>query len=94
MKQTYCEQINAEQLAKAVDAVMPEMINKRRSLHMQPELSGQEENTANMIADYCRQLRLDVREGIGGYGVLACLNINTDKPWLAFRPDMDALPIA
>jgi len=36
---------------------------------------------------------LDVRSNIGGHGVLACLQAGSDKPWIAFRADMDALPI-
>jgi len=82
-----------EQLMTVVDEIMPEVIRVRRFLHQHPELSGAEEQTARLVAGSCRELGLEVREGIGGYGVLACLKINDGKPWLAFRADMDALPI-
>jgi len=84
----------AAQLKQAVDAIIPDVVNMRRELHQHPELSGQEQHTAKRVADCCRELGLDLREGIGGYGLLACLKSGEDKPWLAFRADMDALPIA
>jgi len=86
--------VTAEQLNAAVEAVMPEVVKTRRLLHRQPELSGQEQQTARLVAEKCRKPGLDVHQGIGGYGVLACLNIHDRNPWLAFRADMDALPIA
>jgi len=86
-------QITPTQLANAIDAILPESIRIRRFLHQRPELSGAEEKTASLVAETCRAMGLEVREGIGGHGVLACLNIDESKPWIAFRADMDALPI-
>jgi len=86
-------EITAEQLAVAVDAAMPEAVKRRRYLHRNPELSGQEKETARLVATSCRELGLKVDEGIGGHGLLATLTINENSPWIAFRADMDALPI-
>ena len=85
--------ITAEQLAKAVDEIMPEVISTRRYLHQHPELSGQEEQTALLAANTCRKLGLHVQEGIGGHGVLVSLETDPAQRWIAFRADMDALPI-
>jgi len=85
--------VSAEQLAAALDNILPEIIHNRRFFHQRPELSGAEKETARQVAKSCRAAGLQVREGIGGYGVLACLDVDTDKPWIAFRADMDALPI-
>lgn len=82
-----------KQCNEIIDTIMPEIIRIRQSMHRQPELSGQEEKTAAMVAEYCRAMGLQVREGIGGFGVLAELICHKDMPWLAFRADMDALPI-
>ncbi len=87
-------QLKPEQLKQAVDAIMPETVTIRRQLHQQPELSGQEERTAQRVAAICREYGLDVREGVGGHGVLARLETDAARPWIAFRADMDALPIA
>lgn len=85
--------VTAEQLAHAVDAVMAEAIKNRRCLHEHPELSGQEEKTSQFVARACKNMGLEVREKIGGFGLLATLTIDPAKPWLAFRADMDGLPI-
>jgi len=85
--------VSPDQLAKAVDHLLPEIIRNRRFFHQHPELSGSEQETARIVAEHCRAAGLHVREGIGGYGVLASLEIDAGKPWIAFRADMDALPI-
>jgi len=85
--------VNAEQLAMTLDNIVPEIIRIRRYFHQHPELSGCEKETALQVATFCRAAGLQVRENIGGYGVLACLDVDPNKPWLAFRADMDALPI-
>jgi len=83
----------AEQLAGAVDEIMPEVIRIRRYLHQHPELSGQEEQTALLAANTCRQLGLKVQQNIGGHGVLATLATADTHHWIALRADMDALPV-
>ncbi len=85
--------ISAQQLDRAANEIMPEVIRIRRQLHRQPELSGSEEQTARVVADICRRLGLEVQENIGGHGLLARLEISGARPWLALRADMDALPI-
>jgi len=85
--------MNSKQLMTAVDAVLPEAIRLRRFLHQHPELSGHEDQTAQLVAKACRELGLEVREGIAGHGVLATLNVDAALPWIALRADMDALPI-
>lgn len=49
------------------------LIAVRRDIHRHPEVSGQEERTARIIADRLSALGLDVREGVGGYGVVGVL---------------------
>jgi len=84
---------NSSTMRSAIDAIMPDVIAIRRQLHRQPELSGHEVKTAAMVAEKCRSLGLDVREGIGGHGLVATLEQDPRLPWLAFRADMDGLPI-
>ena len=85
--------IDPQKLSAEVNRVMADATRIRRHLHEHPELSGCEENTASLVAERCRSLGLKVVENIGGYGLLATLEINPEKPWLAFRADMDGLPI-
>ncbi|MFC1546071.1 M20 family metallopeptidase [Pseudomonadota bacterium] len=85
--------IAAEMLKKAADEVMAETIAIRRHLHRNPELSGQEKQTAKFVAEQCRELGCDVRENIGGHGLLAKLPSPGAGETILLRADMDALPI-
>ncbi|WLR44239.1 M20 family metallopeptidase [Bacillus carboniphilus] len=76
-----------------LDDLYEEMVNIRRYLHQYPELSFQEVETAKFIADYHRKLGLEVREGVGGRGVVAKLKGNKHGKTVALRADFDALPI-
>lgn len=62
----------------------------RRDLHRHPELSRQELRTSSLIADRLRALGLEVRTGIGGYGVVGVLKGVRSGPVIAYRADMDA----
>lgn len=75
-----------------VDAVMPEALDLYRKLHLSPELSEQEKNTATLVAQTMRLFGFDVQERVGGYGVVGLLK-NGPGPVLMMRTDMDALPV-
>jgi metal-dependent amidase/aminoacylase/carboxypeptidase family protein len=68
-----------------------DLVALRRDIHRHPEASGQEERTARIIADRLSALGLDVREGVGGYGVVGVLRGEQPGPVVAFRADMDAV---
>ena len=73
--------------------IYTDLVQIRRDLHQHPELSGHEEWTANYLTTKLRQLDLDVRTGLGGYGLVADLKTDATKATVALRVDMDALPI-
>ncbi|MEO6997906.1 MAG: amidohydrolase [Terracoccus sp.] len=64
-----------------------------RDLHTHPELSFQEERTAQIVADHLREWGYDVTTGIGGTGVVGILD-NGPGPTVLLRADMDGLPMA
>ena len=70
-----------------------EMVAIRRYLHERPELSFQEVHTPAYIANYHRELGLEVREGVGGRGVVATLRGGKPGKTVALRADFDALAI-
>ena len=70
-----------------------EMAAIRRHLHMHPELSFHEVHTPAYIANYHRELGLEVREQVGGRGVVATLRGSNPGKTVAIRADFDALPI-
>ena len=50
-----------------------ELLDIRRDLFAHPEASGQERRTSAVVADYLTNLGLEVKTGIGGYGVVGIL---------------------
>ncbi len=70
------------------------MSNIRHSLHAHPELSGNEHDTHDFIVKYLSVLNPDsLFQHIGGYGVIAVFNGREKGCNVAFRSDIDALPI-
>ncbi|KAJ5129442.1 Amidohydrolase [Penicillium bovifimosum] len=63
-----------------------------RHLHTEPELSGQEEQTAKIASDHLKALGFEVHTNIGGHGVAGVLRNGTGRTIL-LRADMDALPV-
>ncbi|OLO39156.1 peptidase M20 [Alkalihalophilus pseudofirmus] len=76
-----------------LEAIYPEMVEIRRDLHMHPELSFQEVRTPTFIAEYLRNLGLEVRTGVGERGVVGKLVGGKPGKTVAIRADFDALPI-
>ncbi len=72
--------------------VLPKLLALRRHLHAHPELSGQEYQTAALVAGELRKSGWQVHEGIGKTGLVAELG-NQKGPVVGLRVDMDALPI-
>lgn len=70
-----------------------DMVIIRRYLHEHPEASHQEVHTPAYIAKFYRELGLEVREGVGGRGVVAKLNGSKPGKTVALRADFDALEI-
>ena len=79
-------------LERALQEVLPELIQLRRHIHRHPELSGHEQQTAALVSGELRRWGWQVREGIGRTGVLAELG-PAGGPLVALRVDMDALPV-
>ena len=71
---------------------LPDLIELRRHIHAHPELSGQENQTAALIAGEMRKYGWKVVEGIGRTGLIAELG-PAEAPWIGLRVDMDALPV-
>ena len=66
----------------------------RRDFHAHPELGFEEKRSASIVAERLRRLGLEVREGVGGTGVVGLLRGEAgDGPCVLVRADMDALPI-
>ena len=87
----------AQSLSAEIDrlsaAVQPELIEWRRHLHQNPELSNREVETAKYVADRLRSFGLEPQTGIARTGVVAVLKGGQPGPTVALRADMDGLPV-
>ena len=86
------ELLSRDQLKADVQAAQQELLALRRHLHAHPELSGNEHQTAALVAGELRKLGWRVQEGVGRTGVVAELGLGSG-PVVALRVDMDALPV-
>ncbi|TDV48851.1 M20 metallopeptidase family protein [Actinophytocola oryzae] len=81
---------------RSVDAVAgrldADLIALRRDIHAHPELSGQEQRTAALVAARLRDAGLDVTTGVGGHGIVGLLHGTRPGRTVAYRADMDAVP--
>ncbi|CAG8420263.1 unnamed protein product [Penicillium salamii] len=89
--------MNPEQskLGEIIDRYRPEIgefEDVYRNIHANPELSGQEEQTAKIASDHLKSLGFEVTTKIGGHGVAGILR-NGNGPTILVRADMDALPV-
>lgn len=66
----------------------------RRKLHQQPEISNEEEKTAQEVVAFLRDTNPDlVLTGMGGHGVAMVYDSGKPGPTVLFRSELDALPI-
>jgi len=70
------------------------LIRLRQELHANPELSGQENNTAERLLKFLNPLKPDqMIQGLGGKGLALVFKGKKKGKRILFRADMDALPI-
>ncbi|MFC7319313.1 M20 metallopeptidase family protein [Halobacillus campisalis] len=76
-----------------VAEINSELIEVRRHLHRNPELSMNEFKTTEFVMDYLKDTSIDLKVMKGGVGVIGVLRGAKDGKTLALRGDLDALPI-
>ena len=77
-------------------AVYQSMCRYREHLHMNPELSYEEYETAAFVKATLKEIGIPNVQSIGVTGVIVTIygdGQNQHDPCLAFRADLDALPI-
>ena len=70
-----------------------QVIAWRRDFHQNPELSNREFRTSEVVAEALREMGLEVETGIAHTGVVGYLRGARERPLVAIRADMDALPV-
>lgn len=80
-------------IIKKLEASYEEMVSIRRYLHMYPEVSFQETETAKYIQKFYSDLDISFQANVGGNGVIARVKGELPGKTVAIRADFDALPI-
>ena len=83
----------AQSLQADYDKVAPKVIEWRRDIHQNPELSNREFKTAEKIASHLKSLGMDVQTGVAHTGVVGVLKGDQPGKVVALRADIDALPV-
>src|SRR5512133_2818672 len=81
-------------IRNAATELQEELTAVRRHLHMHPELSTEEVQTAAFICEKLDEYGIPYKRGIAGTGVVGLIEGGKGKgPCIALRADMDALPV-
>lgn len=84
----------AAEIDRRAAEIEEKVVEWRRDLHANPELSNREFRTAAVVAEHLRGLGLDeVRTEVAHTGVVGILRGGRPGPVVALRADMDALPV-
>lgn len=76
-----------------IDKRQDEMVDHRRHIHENPELSFEEVETAKYLADYYEGKDVEVTKNMGGNGLRVVIDTGKPGKTIALRADFDALPI-
>src|SRR5690606_39521893 len=83
-----------EELMEMSESRKDEMIEIRRHLHENPELSFKEEKTAQYILDFYKGKDVEIQSNVGnGYGIVVTIKGGKAGKNIGLRADFDALPI-
>lgn len=80
-------------ITQQAEEIEKRVIEWRRHIHQNPELSNREVKTAAMVAEHLKKLGLKVQTGVAKTGVIGLLETGKPGPVIALRADMDALPV-
>lgn len=81
-----------EKVGKWIEKQLPEMVPFYQWLHKHPEVSFEEEKTAEYLAKAWEKIGFEVHRKIGGHGIVGIYR-NGKGPRVMLRTDLDALPV-
>ena len=75
--------------------MIQDIIEFRRQLHRYPDLSGDENNTAQLVKDFLLKHYApdEIIENVGGHGIMASYHFDNPGATVMVRCELDALPI-
>ena len=85
--------MTAVPVAELVEEAFPEIVETRRHLHAQPELSFEEHETTALIRERMRRLGADALPCGTRTGAVHVIDGGAPGPTVLLRADIDALPV-
>ena len=85
-----------EHISIRISEIFEKVKGYREYLHQHPELSFQEFNTMNFVADKLEKIGIPFEKNIAGTGIVGLIrgvNHSLDQDCIGLRADLDALPI-
>lgn len=82
-----------ETIDKKAEQIVEDLIQIRRDLHQIPELGTDLPKTREYILNQLRMLDVEIIENVGENGIVATLYGGHKGKTIAYRADMDALPL-
>lgn len=79
-------------ISSKADAIQPQLIEWRRHIHQNPELSNREFKTQQYVLAHLKKLGIETQT-MAKTGVVGILRGGKPGPVIALRADMDALPV-
>jgi len=79
-----------------IEAIFPRIVSYREHLHQHPELSFQEFNTMEFVADKLTLLNIPFQKEVAGTGIVGIIKAShhyENQSCTGLRADLDALPI-
>jgi amidohydrolase len=81
------------QIRSEIHAIKDIIVSTRRDIHQHPELAFDEHRTSKLVAERLESFGIEIQTGVGKTGVVGTLKGKNNGKTIAFRADMDALPI-
>ena len=81
------------QIRSEIHAIKDIIVSTRRDIHQHPELAFDEHRTSKLVAERLESFGIEIQTGVGKTGVVGTLKGKNDGKTIAFRADMDALPM-
>ena len=81
------------QIRPEIQTIKDIIVSTRRDIHQHPELAFDEHRTSKLVAERLESFGIEIQTGVGKTGVVGTLKGKNDGKTIAFRADMDALPL-
>ena len=82
-----------DEIFSEIDERFDEMVDCRRHIHKNAELSFEEVETAEYVEDFYKDKDVEITSHMGGNGLRVIIDTGKPGKTIALRADFDALPI-